>query len=92
MPYKIEYYCVSNIGKCRSMNQDNFFCIDSYMELNAPENTNPILGKRKAKDTFSVGVFDGMGGEECGEMASYIAACTLAEYSFGKEPEKDFFS
>lgn len=89
MSYKIEYYCVSNIGKCRSNNQDNFFCIDTYKELNTPENSEPIYGKRKTKDTVLVGIFDGMGGEECGEVASYIAAHTLSDYSFGKEPGKE---
>jgi len=35
------------------------------------------------------GVFDGMGGEECGEVASYIAAKTMSEMCFFGNPEKE---
>ena len=34
----------------------------------------PLAGNVSSKSASIFGVFDGMGGEECGEIASYIAA------------------
>lgn len=74
MSYQIEYSCFSHIGKIRSMNQDNFICNGVFALPNETTVEFPLTDTRSLKEPCLLGVFDGMGGEERGEMASYIAA------------------
>lgn len=79
MKYDIAYYCVSDIGKRRSVNQDNFICDGKFMELEGDTTDFPLSGTKSAKSRLLLGIFDGMGGEECGEVASYIASKTASQ-------------
>lgn len=78
MHYEIVYSCISHIGNVRSINQDNFICNGSYLEtIDSSMDFNivfPLNGTVDTKIPKLFGVFDGMGGEECGEIASYIAS------------------
>lgn len=74
MHYNVLYSCVSHIGNIRSINQDNFICDGHYMEINGDDMKFPLCGVKSSKVPSAFGIFDGMGGEECGEIASYIAA------------------
>lgn len=74
MHYDISYWCNSNIGKVRSMNQDNFVCNGCLMAGGGYGLEKPMTGTKPVRSGCLFGVFDGMGGEECGEIASYIAA------------------
>ena len=74
MNYKISFSCISHIGNVRSKNQDNFICDGQYMEFDNAEMDLQISGDVISKKPTLFGIFDGMGGEECGEIASYIAA------------------
>ncbi|MBP3939574.1 MAG: serine/threonine-protein phosphatase [Clostridia bacterium] len=74
MRYKINYACVSNIGKVRSMNQDNLICDGLYMDSETAQKPFFKNGSVSPKDFPLFGIFDGMGGEELGEVASLIAA------------------
>lgn len=85
MRYSILYSCVSHIGNVRSINQDNFICDGCYMEMNNENLTFPLCGIKSSKGPSLFGVFDGMGGEECGEVASYIAAQNAAALEIGKD-------
>lgn len=85
MQYKISYWCVSHIGNIRKMNQDNFICDGHFMEVNDENIKFPLSGVRVSKDGSLFGIFDGMGGEECGEIASYIAAKDAADLQIGKD-------
>ncbi len=78
MGWIIEYCGVSNIGKYRKLNQDNMVLLKYNMDLKGNEAVGPMTGKVKAGKSAVFAVFDGMGGEERGEMASYIAASTMA--------------
>lgn len=79
MRYIIEYACISELGRVRSVNQDNYYCLDMYAPR-ACERTNGVLnGRAEASAGTLFCVFDGMGGEQSGEDASYIAATTAAE-------------
>jgi len=93
MAYQVEYFCVSHKGKCRKINQDNFICNGEYLHYKN-EGTSKILhGEIRIKDISVFGVFDGMGGEECGEMAAYLAAKRMYSYEFGKrDPESELLS
>lgn len=46
-------------------------------------------GKARPEDLPVFAIFDGMGGEECGEMAAYLAAREMAEFSFGEDMAGD---
>jgi protein phosphatase len=89
MAYKVEYFCVSHTGKCRKNNQDNFYCNGEYLYFRNNGLSKILHGEKTIKDISVFGVFDGMGGEECGEMASYLAAECIAGYEFGKKDPED---
>lgn len=89
MKYKIYYSCSSHVGKSRSVNQDNFICNGKYMAEDEKPFTFPLTGTLIEDNPSMIGVFDGMGGEERGEVASYIAAKCAAEISIGEKPLDD---
>lgn len=76
---RVKFAVRSEIGKVRTNNEDNFFCNGIYMtpsELNRPFF---IKGVAEAPCIFAV--FDGMGGHDCGEIASLMSAEILSEHS-----------
>ena len=83
MHYEIVYSCISHIGNVRSINQDNFICNGTYMKAEDSEIEFPISGTVSTKVLTLFGIFDGMGGEECG--ASYIAAKEAATMPIKKD-------
>lgn len=89
MHYKIHYSCLSHIGNVRSINQDNFICDGRYMGTDDTPIEFPLCGTKTSKDISVFGIFDGMGGEECGEIASYIASKAATEIVIGKDATAD---
>lgn len=84
MKYLLEYACESNIGKCRTNNQDNFSCLGTFLESENTGTTEAICAQVDLSIPRVFGVFDGMGGECHGEIASYLAskrAASLDTYS-----------
>lgn len=82
-PLNLSAACVCGRGKIRSNNEDNFL----FDELCLPEQhiglEEPALMRRVLRSGEYMAVFDGMGGGDYGEAASYIAASLLkqeAEY------------
>ena len=72
--YTIKYACSCTVGKVRKNNEDNFFC-DGVIRINPDSNDDvSFKGEVKSTDNALLSVFDGMGGEACGEVASFIAA------------------
>lgn len=92
MSYTINCSYVSNIGKLRKRNQDNFCCNKDYMnyENNGTDEVKSGKALKLSKKPSVFAIFDGMGGEQCGEMAAYIASKELAEYKFSGDTEKDY--
>ena len=75
MAFEITYSCLSNVGKTRRLNQDNFFCCGKYLELNEVfEEEHHLCGKITSGKRPLFAVFDGMGGTDEGEVSAYIAA------------------
>ena len=85
MRYSILYSCISHIGKIRRINQDNFICGGRFIEPNDSDMDFPLCGIKSSKGSSVFGIFDGMGGEERGEVASYIAAKDAAALTIGKD-------
>lgn len=82
----VQYSCLSHIGKRRAKNQDNFFCGGTYLHQESRSLKPVLTGSLSCKQPFLLGVFDGLGGEERGEMASLIAAECAAEAKIGEDP------
>lgn len=87
MGFKIEAACCCHTGKIRKNNEDNFFFNGKYLEVENNGLEGLEYTKTPAKRGLSYAVFDGMGGENFGEIASYAAARqmqqtrrTLGEY------------
>lgn len=74
MSFTLEAACCSNIGKRRSNNEDNFFFDNICMEEENKGTRNPLFMEQALKQNICVAVFDGMGGENYGEQASFAAA------------------
>lgn len=72
--YTVEYALYSTMGKVRMNNEDNFYC-DGQLRLN-PDSVEDeaFSGKFLTSENRMCAVFDGMGGEACGEVASFVAA------------------
>ena len=83
---KYNVYLSTDRGKVRAVNEDSFV-INQYTKdidkacrnMKGCDMEEPLL----------CGVFDGMGGEQCGEIASLIAARYAAGYSTGKDTVDD---
>lgn len=86
MSYKIRYCCWSHAGKYRSINQDNFICAGRFMDDSDKSLSFPLTGYLTCGHPALIGVFDGLGGEECGEVASRLAAQCASEISIEKKP------
>ena len=70
----IEYACVCAVGRVRRNNEDNFYC-DGHLREDVNSNDEVTLSGTVCSDTNELfAVFDGMGGEACGEIASFVAA------------------
>lgn len=90
MSYIIDYYYASNIGKCRHNNQDNFFCNGDFLGYDNSGTDEIRHGRADPKHFPIFSVFDGMGGEERGEIAAYIASESLSTFEFGKNSRQSY--
>lgn len=78
-------YAISHIGNSRENHEDNYLLGKQYL---LPEQVKQMSQLRKIvtnqlelKDSFCVAVSDGMGGYECGEVASLLTVQYLASHS-----------
>lgn len=74
MAYQIEYAYVCHIGRIRNNNEDNFWCCGESLPAQNQGMDHIRSGSVSEKELPLLAVFDGMGGESCGEMASFLAA------------------
>lgn len=87
----IHYFYTSNVGRCRKANQDNFYCNGVSMPADNQGTDGVISGKVSPKKNAVFAIFDGMGGEEHGEMAAWLATEEMKEFSFEEGTEQGFF-
>lgn len=74
MGLAIEAACGCSMGKVRKNNEDNFFFDGKCMEQDNTGLSNVACFEGRLKSGTTVAVFDGMGGENYGEAASFAAA------------------
>ena len=80
MAYQIEYAYTCHIGKIRNHNEDNFWCCGDSLEAQNQGMSHIRSGYMKQSEYPLLAVFDGMGGESCGEMAAFLAAEACGEH------------
>lgn len=68
--------CISNVGKKRQNNEDNFYFGGKTFDWSRSNSQETLSAKQLNGDYFIAGIFDGMGGEACGEVASLLCAKT----------------
>lgn len=69
---------VTNVGKVRGNNEDNYFVNGKHRENT--DTLNEEYEECKAKEKYLFSVCDGMGGEAYGELASLIAVKSLLKF------------
>ena len=80
MAYPIEYAYTCHIGQIRNNNEDNFWCCGDSLEAQNQGMSHIRSGYMKQSEYPLLAVFDGMGGESCGEMAAFLAAEACGEH------------
>lgn len=74
MGFCIEAVCCCHVGKVRKNNEDNFYFDGKCLEVENNGLKNPVYIDTTVKRGLCYAVFDGMGGENYGEIASFAAA------------------
>lgn len=88
--FKAEYACLSSVGKIRRNNEDNFYC-DGHIRDDLMSTEDIAFSGIVSADTNELfAVFDGMGGEACGEVASYIAASNSELFARDREKFEEY--
>lgn len=72
--YQIDYCVYTTMGKLRKNNEDNYYVEGKYRQDVASTKDECLCGTFISDANEMVAVFDGMGGEACGEIASLVAA------------------
>ena len=82
----IKFAVRSEVGRIRTNNEDNFFCNGIYMTVSERERPFFLTGTADLPCVFAV--CDGMGGEDCGELASLTAVETLGFHAKNIDVDK----
>ena len=78
--YCFEAACGCHTGRVRTTNEDNFYFAGEVLSAQNSGTPEILTVRQSLEKSVCFGVFDGMGGEAYGEIASAIAAETLNEY------------
>ena len=71
---------LTNSGKVRDKNEDNFYFNGEYLSENNPDMKESVTMKIKTGKPVLMAVFDGVGGACYGEKASYVSAEEMAHF------------
>lgn len=74
MKFVLEAACACHRGSVRSKNEDNFYFYGKTLEEENEGLRHPVVMEGPLVQNIGFAVFDGMGGENFGERASYSAA------------------
>lgn len=88
MSFTVQAACGCHMGNVRKNNEDNFFFDGKCLEQINTGLKHPAWVEEPLKNGFCLAVFDGMGGENFGELASYAAVRQMQETERGLS---DFF-
>ena len=82
---RLGYSACSHIGSVRKNNEDNLYVPGRIIPYEYSDAVFVDVGECCTPSVFAV--CDGMGGQECGEYASYVAAYNLAELELAIKTE-----
>lgn len=80
MSYQIDYAYTCHIGNVRANNEDNFWCCGATLPAENQGIEGVHTGSVHNTRLPVLSVFDGMGGESCGEIAAFLAAEEFGRY------------
>ncbi len=81
---------VSDAGCRRTNNEDNYLLAQNYNKTSALKSKDDIIYRIRSPNMWvTMGVFDGIGGGESGELASRIAAETIGHMGTDELPDFD---
>ena len=80
VPYTLKYSCMCHQGRIRSTNQDNLAYEGICLPMEHDSMEKPVYGTARPECSPVFAIFDGMGGEERGEAASYLAADLMKDW------------
>lgn len=80
MAYHIKYAVVSHIGNIRRNNEDNYWCAGEFLPAENTGTDGAKSGDEKCSARPLFAVFDGMGGESCGEIAAHLSAAACGKW------------
>ncbi len=96
MKLTLEAACLSNRGKIRGSNEDNFYFDGRCMPQDNNGLRNPAYLRQEVSSGIWLAVFDGMGGENFGETAAFAAAQEMQRQCSAVPrfltPEKDYLT
>ncbi len=81
---EISVACVSDTGRRRANNEDNYWCLGECLAAENKGSGGLHTGRLPSPPVQAFAVFDGMGGESCGEIAAFLAA-----ENFGKQTKTE---
>lgn len=85
MGYLIDAACGCRTGRVRGNNEDNFYFCGNILEQEHGDLEQLLRQKSPLDQEMCFFVFDGMGGEEAGEVASFLCAQTTKQYWDGSD-------
>ncbi len=91
---KLLISAITDKGKIRSNNEDNFSLDGLYLPENTKNMKKPLQLQKGMAEKVLLAIFDGIGGNSYGEKASYVAAKAMEEqYSLieGSKVENEAF-
>lgn len=87
---RFEMACISDTGIICEHNEDNFCFHESYMPKEHQSSEKAEIYEGTTDSHPAVAVFDGMGGENLGELASYTAAAGFLQYVKERDGTLDY--
>ena len=89
MSEKLKCRCITHIGHRRRMNQDNLVLSDRFLSVEEAQRGFQTEDEFSLMSPVMIGVFDGMGGDEYGEVAAFLAARYAAKYQLSNDVLSD---
>ena len=86
MGFVLEAACLCNTGKIRRNNEDNFYFDGRCLPADNNGLDTPLTMTAHLEHTVHLAVFDGMGGENFGELAAFAAADRMRGLLAGEKP------
>ncbi len=89
MSFTIQAACISHPGRVRLNNEDNFSLQGKILPVENTGTTESLCEEIDSIDGLFVAVYDGMGGENYGELASFAAAKASSGFHTSSEDPLD---